>query len=227
MKLLLRMFKYLLLGFFEVLVIYVLSMVGLGVITVNGHYAPAVDGIDIYIKSNPAHVDIVLPARSEQRDWQTVLPFKWFDPADDDIQYVAFGWGDKGFYLNTPTWADLTAETAIRAVFLPSPTAMHVTLYEHTPREGQWCRKLRISREHYQQLLNFIDAGFELDASGNPMLINADDYPGINDRFFEATGSYSALKTCNVWTNNALKAAGVNTAVWAPLKEAIFYHRNE
>ena len=132
---------------------------------------------------------------------------------------VSFGWGDKGFYLNTPTWADLTAYTAIKAIFLPSATAMHVTLYESTPVEGEWCCKLTISPENYAQLLAYIDQGFRFDANGRPMIITADDYPGINDRFFEANGHYSALKTCNVWTNNALKAAAVNTAIWAPLKE--------
>ena len=198
MKRLLKMVLHSFAIFFEVLTVYLLSMVVLGVMPVNASYSPAADGVDIFIKSNPAHVDIVLPIKTPERDWSLALPFGLFEPAKDDFKYIAFGWGDKGFYLNTPTWADLTAETAIRAVFLPSESAMHVTLYEQTPREGKLCCRMSITREHYSALIDYIDHGFAFNDHGRPMPIDADDYPGINDRFFEGRGSYSALKTCNV-----------------------------
>ena len=101
---------------------------------------------------------------------------------------------------------------------------MHVTLYETAPTEGEWCKKLPITSEAYQQLIAFVKSGFQLDGNGNVQAIDAIGYGGITDRFFEGAGSYSALKTCNVWTNSAIKEAGIKTAVWAPFKEGIFYH---
>lgn len=204
---------------------YALAAWLLGIMSVNSGYAPPQQGVDIYIKSNPAHVDVVLPMTHDSVDWADFVPVADFEAARNAHQFIAFGWGDKGFYLNTPTWADLTASTAINAVLLPSESAMHVTLYENVPREGELCRKIRISETDYAKLVAFVKSGFALNDGNSVQRLECTDYPGINDRFFEGTGSYSGLKTCNVWTNNALKAAGVNTAVWAPFKEAIFYHR--
>lgn len=224
MKRLLKLLWKIPLAFLGLIAAYLLAAVVLGVIPTNSNYEPASDGVDLYIKSNPAHVDIVVPIKAGDHNWAEFIPMDAFEAGTADYQYIAFGWGDKGFYLHTPTWADLKASTAVKAVFLPSESAMHVTLYDDVPVEGELCKKLPITDEAYAQLAAFLKSGFALDAAGNSQPIDAIGYGGITDRFFEGAGSYSALKTCNVWTNTALKKAGVTTAVWAPFKEGIFYH---
>lgn len=39
---------------------------------------------------------------------------------------------------------------------------------------------------------------------------------GLADTFYAAKGTYSLLYTCNNWTGDALKAAGVRTGWWTP-----------
>jgi hypothetical protein len=56
------------------------------------------------------------------------------------VNYLAFGWGDKGFYLNTPEWADLKVSTALNAAFGLSSSAIHSTFYKKL-RENETCKK--------------------------------------------------------------------------------------
>jgi hypothetical protein len=46
---------------------------------------------------------------------------------------------------------------------------------------------------------------------------------GDNDAFYEAIGSYNLFKTCNTWTNNALKSCGQKACFWTPFESGIFY----
>jgi len=80
---------------------------------------------NIYITSNGIHLDIVIPYKSLSEKLRENLQIK------DSLKYISFGWGDKEFYLNTPTWGDLTFGTAFKALFLKSESAMHVTYYSY------------------------------------------------------------------------------------------------
>ena len=81
---------------------------------------------------------------------------------------------------------------------------------------------MRLTPERYRDLVAFIDAGFAL-AAGRPRLI---DHPGYqhNDRFFEGRGSYHLFRTCNVWTNEAVAAAGLPAGLWAPFERHARHH---
>lgn len=194
-----------------------------GLIPANRHSVPPVEGIQIYIVTNGVHTDFVLPIQSSDINWAALFPaadFKDVQPAN--MTHIAFGWGDRGFYLDTPTWDDLTAATAIRALFLKSATAVHVTYYRH-PRPGDAVRPLVLSTTQYKQLTTFIMDAFERDDVGNPVLIPGRGYRG-NDTFYAANGSYSLFNTCNDWTGRALRHIGVKTGMWTPFSQSIMYH---
>jgi hypothetical protein len=44
---------------------------------------------------------------------------------------------------------------------------------------------------------------------------------GPADIFYEGRGRYNAYRTCNEWTGEALRTAGVRTGVWTPLSQSI------
>ena len=48
----------------------------------------------------------------------------------DDFLQISIGWGDKGFYLDTPTWAELKLSTALIAGFGLGNAALHITYYD-------------------------------------------------------------------------------------------------
>jgi len=178
--------------------------------------------IPIYIKTNGVHTNIVVPARTDLIDWTRQITFSNTKGNDTTAQYLGFGWGDKGFYLETPTWNDLTFTTAFKAVFGLSTTAMHTTFYT-TLTENDSCKKMMLSKEQYKRLVQFIRNDIPTDSAGNAQHIVTNAIYGLNDAFYEARGTYSLFHTCNTWTNNALKFCGQKACVWTPFDTGIFY----
>ncbi len=189
-------------------------------IPVNRGFTSPPDGILIAVTSNGVHTDILVPAENELYSWRTLLPYSDTRSADSTYGYVSFGWGDKGFYIETPTWADLKASTACKAMFWMSTSAMHVTWRKRIPTDGPRCRSFRISRENYIALCAYIRASFE-DKDGRVQVVKAPTYSGY-DAFYEAEGRYNLFRTCNVWTGQALKAGGIRVAAWTPFERSVY-----
>jgi uncharacterized protein (TIGR02117 family) len=179
--------------------------------------------IPVYIYTNGVHTDIVMPVKNDLQDWSMKLPFNNIKSKQTDYDYIGIGWGDKGFYLDTPTWADLKVSTALKAAFWLSESAMHCTYYKEM-NEGGDCKKIMISRNQYQKLVQFVEGKFDQDANGKFILIPTNAVYGDNDAFYDARGTYSFVYTCNTWTNDALKAADQKAAFWTPSDYGIFLH---
>ncbi|MCP9235626.1 TIGR02117 family protein [Lewinella sp. JB7] len=196
----------LLLYLLGILLLYVVLAVVLSLIPTRPDPVAGAADREIHISSNGVHTDFILPTE--------FVPPALLDQFGylADYPYLAFGWGDKGFYLDTPTWAELKVSTAVRAMLLPSPTAMHVTGYNHIGAE--WA-SLRLTGTQLDILNNHIAESFRLSDTGTIRHIDAGGY-GPNDEFYEAVGSYNALYTCNNWVNAGLKKMQVRTALWAP-----------
>jgi len=204
------------------LVSYVFLVFAIPYIPVNSNVKTSSDDVTIYIKTNGVHTDIVVPIKTEFKDWSEKIKFTQIKSQDATMQYIGFGWGDKGFYLNTPEWSDLKFSTAFVAAFGIGSSAMHATFYKQI-NENKSCVKIKISKEEYQKLIVFIEDNFKLDESGNPIWIDATTY-GQNDSFYEAKGAYTLFYTCNTWANNGLKAINQKAALWTATDRGIFQH---
>ena len=220
-----KTFKFLrwtLLGIFSFLVLYVVSVYFISKITVNSDLVKVEEqhAVPIYILSNGVHTDIVVPIKNEIKDWRNQIQFSQTKSKDSLMNFIAFGWGDKGFYLDTPEWSDLKASTALKATFGVSSSAMHTTFFNQL-KEGDDCKRILISKENYQKLVTFISDSFNNPT--NPEWIEGHSY-GKKDAFYEAKGSYSFFYTCNTWANNALKAANQKASLWTVYDKGIFYH---
>lgn len=222
----------------KVIIIYILKTLGiiLGIVVVYallGYLLPFIevsakdDGekkeIPVYIYTNGVHTDIVMPVKNDLHDWSAKIPFANTISKKTGYQFVGIGWGDKGFYLDTPTWADLKFSTAFKAAFWLSESAMHCSYY-NSMTEAADCKKIMISKKQYADLVKFVDEKFDKDQNGNYILIPTKAVYGDNDAFYDAQGRYSFLNTCNTWANNALKAAGQKAALWTPSDYGIFLH---
>ena len=201
--------------------IYVILGLGLPYISIGAKNDGQKKNIPIYIYTNGVHTDIVVPIKNNLQDWSSKILFDNTISKKQDFNYVGIGWGDKGFYLDTPTWADLKFSTAVKAAFWMSESAMHCTFYK-TMTEGDDCVKIIVSEKQYQDLVKFIDAKFDKDDKGNYILIPTKAVYGKNDAFYDAKGSYSFMNTCNTWANDALKSAGQKAALWTPTDKGIF-----
>jgi len=222
MKKALKIVGYTLLFLVSFVGIYLLAAFFLSRISVEKEPVAASD-VSIYILTNGVHTDLVLPIKDSLIDWSRHIKFENTVGKDSSMRYVAMGWGDKGFYLETPTWADLKFSTAFKAAFSLSTSAIHATFYKNM-NEGEDCKRINISREQYARLVKFIRDSFKPDANGNIVNIITKANYGNHDAFYEAVGSYHLFHTCNTWANNGLKACGQKASLWTAFDTGIFYH---
>jgi uncharacterized protein (TIGR02117 family) len=204
-----------------IIILYVLVMVMVSCIPVNRKDIDSAADISIYIKTNGVHTDIVVPVRTSIKDWsQSIKPENTgYSFADG---YVGFGWGDRDFYLNTPQWSDLKVSTALGAIFYMGSSIMHTTFMQDV-NESDNCVRIDLSLREYQQLIAYIESGFNFDESGHPIMIPDAAY-GSRDSFYEGTGRYSLVYTCNSWTNEGLKAADQKAALWTLTDFGLLQH---
>jgi len=210
-----------LLCFVAFVVLYFAAAFCLSRITVPAEKTEDPKDITIYIKTNGAHTDIVVPVRNDQIDWSRKVKFDDIVSQDTVYQYLAIGWGDKGFYLETPTWAELQPSVAFKAVFWLSTSAMHTTYYKNMTEDDR-CKKIVISKKQYAELINYITKWFQKYAGGNFINIKTTANYGDTDAFYEAKGRYNLFFTCNTWSNDALKACGQKSCVWTIFDTGIF-----
>jgi uncharacterized protein (TIGR02117 family) len=206
-------------------VLFLLAAFVLSSIPVNSSFAQATEGdapVEIYVTSNGVHTDIVVPVATSYIDWREKLPLQHFAAVDSTYTHLSFGWGDRRFYMETPEWSDLTLGVALRASFWPTPTAMHVEYIPTALAPTKQQRPVVLSVAQYKQLVHYINSTFQ-EKDGHYIHIIGSGYT-TEDTFYEAHGKFYILKNCNNWVNQGLKAAGIKTALWAPLPFAVMRH---
>jgi uncharacterized protein (TIGR02117 family) len=184
---------------------------------VNSDWKPAREGVTIYVATNGFHSGLILPVSAEGQDWSLIVRATDLPDPSDSGNWLLFGWGDREFYLNTPNWSDVRPGTVVAAFLGSDQTLVHVD-HLKDPRQVPGARAVRLSSAQYRRLTAFIRASMALDAQGRGV---ATPGYGSLDTFYAARGRYSAVRTCNVWTGEALAAAGVRVGRWTPFSEGV------
>lgn len=222
MKKILQVLGYIILGIIGFCVLYIVAEYSLSRLSASHHATAADQTIQVFVKSNGVHTDIVLPVVVNEMDWSTVFPYTNTVGKKTDYQYMGIGWGDKGFYLYTPEWKDLKASTAFVAAFGLGESAIHVTYY-NSMQENDLCFGYKINETQYRALVKYIYDSLDL-REGKSILVQTDAQYDDADAFYEAKGAYSMFYSCNTWTNNALKKADMPAGIWATLDKGILSH---
>ncbi len=183
----------------------------------NGDWHETADGVTIYIADNGVHTAIVVPAAAAGVDWSMV--FRPTDLASSDLagNWMIIGWGDRDFFLDTPTWADVRPRTLISAAMGSGRSLIHVDHLD-APMPGKDMRPITVSQAEYRQLSAIIHRALMMDADGHPTAI-----PGYGSRdiFYPARGRYSLFHTCNSWTADTLAEAGIIAPLWTPFSGGV------
>lgn len=185
-----------------------------GHIPVNNNFKPASEGIKLHIVSSAVHADILVPKTTSVVDWVSKFPPALFSGDVTAATHVAFGWGDRGFFLETETWDDLTPSVAATALLMPSSSCAHITFTR--PEYFPNAVSVTVSEDQYRQLVEFFEQTLQTDQVGDYIPIPNRAYSS-QDAFFESNGKYHALNTCNSWVGRGLRAAGVRVPWLSPL----------
>jgi len=211
--------KWIVLALIMLIATYMIFSIIFSVIPVNRN-VESNNEIEIYIKSNGVHLDMVLPVKNDIKDWTSEI---WIDKdIIHSANYISFGWGDKEFFINTPEWSDLTIKTAINSLFFKSPSAIHIDYYNELEIDAS-CKLLSINTEQFKTIVDFIEKSFKRDDDGDLIIIQGFQYDKY-DCFYEANKSYNLFFTCNTWTNKCLKKSGLKASLWTPFDRGTLYH---
>ncbi|WP_341705154.1 TIGR02117 family protein [Ferrovibrio sp.] len=183
---------------------------------------PDTPTLPVYLLSNGWHVWLALPLRPDgaetapEADWSGWLPAGDFAGNVEALPYIAFGWGDRDFYLATRQLQDIRPGPAIGALLGRGPAAMHVMRLAAPDPAAPDVRRIDADPLQYHALVAYIRRGFATGPDGRPQPIAGAAY-GPRDAFYEATGRYSPLRTCNEWIGAGLRAAALPAGLWTPL----------
>lgn len=202
--------------------LYLLAALIGGLISLNSGWEEPDEGITIYVANNGVHADLVLPARAQGLDWRPLLPKEDFANLPANAEWIAFGAGERRVYLETPTWGDLTVKTAAIAL-TGGERVMHV---QWVANPAYSARELRVTPEQYRRLWASVRSEFQLGPGGKPIRIDHPGY-GFGDAFYHGVGKANAINTCNQWTADRLRVAGVKAPLWSPFVQGLVWRFRE
>ena len=154
----------------------------------------------IFVIARGWHTDIGLPADALRG---RLVPLRETFPG---AAWFVFGIGERSFLVK-PDAGILDMLTAL----FPNPSAMLVTGLNHAP-DAAFAGSgevivANVTEAGLDRLVGFIASSFEYAQPAGPRLLSRGPYPG--SLFYYATPTYSGLYTCNTWTADALRSAGI------------------
>lgn len=165
--------------------------------------------IEILIGDNGIHTEIIMPLVTPEMDWREQFPASDLIAQNANYSHVAVSWGERKFFLETPTWADVDPRTVIGAM-IGGEGVLHVAHYVR-PAPADDFRPLHLRPDEYAALARQIAQQVEPRETREVL----SGY-GRNDVFYTAAGTYHIGNTCNQWTSDRLGDAGVKIGRWSP-----------
>ncbi len=194
-----------------VLVLLLATLAAGALLPENRAWREASRGVTIHLASSLVHTELILPVAAAGHHWGEILPLGSFADGRPARERIALSWGERDFFLATPTWADVDPRLALRALVAGRATLVRLERIDGRPPG----RPLTLTPAEYRRLVVHLEAQL---APGPPL-------PGYgrNDLFLPARGRYSLRQTCNQWTRDALAAAGVRVGRWTPLPQGLLW----
>jgi len=162
---------------------------------------------EIFILYDEMHTDIILNTKYLNRKLTHYL-----SPLVRKREgYLAFGWGDKESYLNTPTWDKIRLSTTLKALFINSSSLIHVHFYKEV-KQFKNLKKLLISHPQINLLVENILKSFDQKKVEKEQ---QQGY-GFEDYFYPSIHSYNLFNTCNTWSGKQLREINISVSYWTP-----------
>lgn len=190
--------------------------------------------IEFYVAQYVYHTGIILPVQVRTANWKQDWSKDF--PCLQGCTFVEFGWGDRQFYM---TGAE-TVGMALEALFASKSSVASIIGLDAPRRDAKGretfttrpvvVRRVRVGDEEYKRLVAYFASTFaraeEKPSEGKPLFLR-EGFWGVRSAFYaanvSATGQYSIVNNCNVWSSNALHAACVRTPLWAGIPQPLVW----
>ena len=155
---------------------------------------------EVYVVFRGWHTDIGL--RADEIGGSTGPALRRRFP---DVRYFVFGFGERAYDTSRrPDFGDMLL------ALLPGPGAVLATALNATPAQAFGADNVvavRLTRSGLEGISRFLSASLTSDSTGLPRPIADGPYPG--SELYASPVTYSAFYTCNTWTAQALRQAGL------------------
>ena len=128
-------------------------------------------------------------------------------------RFLCFGFGERRYVLTR----DHGLAATLSALF-PSQAALLITVLRDVPALAfgpDNVIRIGIGGGGLGGLQSYLEDSVVTDSAGTPERLGDGPYPG--SLFLAATGTYDALYTCNTWTADAMRSAGL------PIDDAVIF----
>ena len=201
---------------FLVLALWFLASVAGALLPGTVTQQPGAQTHEIRLIGTAIHYDLALPLTPAIRQRFAFAHSAGVPLQDPRAEWLLIGWGARGFYTQAGSYADLPLAATTRAAFGDASVIRLEAWPAFRPEEVPQTLSLQLSDTGLAALLDHI-AG-ELGPDPRPL-------PGSSltgtDAFFHAQSRFSALRTCNVWLGEALRAAGQPLGAWTPTPHSL------
>jgi uncharacterized protein (TIGR02117 family) len=163
--------------------------------------APMLDPVvtTITIVERGWHTDVCI-----ERD-EVGVEFEVFAQEFPGARFLCFGFGERRYVM---TRENTVLETL--SALVPSQAALLLTVLRNGPAAAfgpDNVIRIGVSDAGLAGLRSYLKESVQVDSAGRPMRLGDGPYP--YSLFFAATGTYDALYTCNTWTADAMRSAGL------------------
>jgi len=153
----------------------------------------------LYVISGGWHTELRLPAGVISG------PLAALESEFPSARYLVFGWGARDYYTaRNPGMADILRALA------PGPSVMLIIPLKMPPETFFGVSNtlmVHVSRAGIERLSELLWSFLAAEDEAAPHPIGAGPYP--ESVFYASTGTYNLSHTCNTWTAEALRVAGV------------------
>ncbi len=164
--------------------------------------------LKIGLLQGPIHTDILFPLTPEIRTRFAFAEAAGVPLNHPDAQWLLFGWGSAAFYTTAGTYADITVRAVLTAA-AGDDAVIRLDALGALPQLDN-LRFLDLSEAQFQALLARTAGTFASETR-----MNRPGFTGT-DAFFPAHGHFNALRTCNVWLGETMRASGIPFGLWTP-----------
>ena len=197
---------YTILIFISIVILYILLSYLLSIFPKQRNISSDKKTETIYILYNDMHSDIIINIEKSKYNWNRLLPRVIKNRKKG---YISFGWGDKETYLNTPTWSDLKTSTALKALFINTPSLMSVIYYRDVNR-FRYIKSVKVSTAQRDEIERKV-----LESFGKKVVF-IKRVNGYRNIFYNSPYRYNLIDTCNSWTGTILRESNVTMSYWTP-----------
>ena len=170
---------------------------------------------EIRLIGTAIHYDLALPLTPALRQRFAFAESAGLPLQDPTAEWLLIGWGARGFYTQAGSYADVPLAATARAAFGDASVLRLEVWPAFRPEDVPQTQTLHLSEPGLAALLDHVLAEIT-----PPRPLPGAGLSGT-DVFFHADTRFSAVRTCNVWLGEALRAAGQPLGAWTPTPQAL------